>query len=230
MPQPASSIEGLDFLRLLVLGAPKSGKTHTILATCEKPAYVINSDDPVALRPATRVTTEFEYDYAPGSDANTIEKCIHAAREGVKEGRYKTVVWDTISSYATRVEAVFEAADNSDGRRYWSRYKKHLEGIVDRLLMLKCHVIVASHYIQGGVAIEGQAAKSGEGVMPLIAGQARTTIPAKFQDIVYLDKKAGNRFFVTASEGVWGPGCRNLPGVATCEADVSKLWALMKKR
>lgn len=233
MPQSSSEVEQSGYLRLLVLGGPKAGKTHTVIASAEPPVYVINSDDKFSLRPAARVC-EFEWDLALGNNLVDIEACIKTAREGVKAGRYKTIVWDTITKYASRLEdtcaaPTMNARGESDGRRYWPLYRKHLHGVIDRLFMLKAHVIVNAHFIAASeVMIEGQTAKSGEGIMPMLGGQARQTVPAEFQDVVFLEKRAGKRYFLTASGGVWGPGCRSLSGVEQCDADIRALWKLMR--
>lgn len=235
MPLASSTVESSSYLRLLVMGAPKSGKTQTCISTAPGPVYVINSDDAFSLKPAARVC-DFTYDLALGRDAQGIESCLHEARVGVKEGRYKTIVWDTMTRYSDRIQEVFadatrNAAGEPDGRRYWPQYKKHMHNIVDRLFTLKAHVIVMAHFIENpGALIEGQVKKAGEGVLPGLAGQARTSIPAEFQDIVFLEKRAGKRFFVCSAEGIFGPGCRSLPGVQTCNADVGELWAMMNPK
>ncbi len=232
MAQQSSAVESPPYLRLLVLGAPKCGKSQTCISTAEGPVFVINSDDQYSLRPAARVCT-FEWEMALGKDIQGIEKCLHEARTGVKEGRYKTIVWDTISRYSDRVQELFlnatnNAAGEPDGRRAWPQYKKHLHGVIDRLFMLKAHVIVLSHFIEAsGAIIEGQVKKGGEGVLPGLAGTARTSIPAEFQDICYLEKKGGKRFFVTSSDGVFGPGCRALQGVEQVDANIQTLWKAM---
>ncbi len=233
MPQPSSAVESSAFLRLLVLGAPKVGKTRTVIGSAGEGVYVINSDDKYSLRPAAAVC-EFEWDLALGSDLQSIENCISAARSGVKEGKYKTIVWDTMTKYAARVEDVYANASMNgkgepDGRRYWSQYRKHLHMVIDRLFMLKAHVIVNAHYIDNpGAVIEGQVSKMGDGIVPSLGGQARQTVPAEFQDVVFLEKRAGKRMFVTSSDGVFGPGCRSLPGVESCEADIQVLWKMMQ--
>ncbi len=235
MPRNSDEVESSAYLRLLVLGAPKSGKTQTVISTMPPGGtYVINSDDAYSLRPAARVC-KFSWDLATGEDPTAIEKCIHEARTGVKEGRYKAIVWDTLTKYAGRCEEAFaRATENAkgepDGRRYWSAYRKHLHNILDRLFALKAHVIVNAHYIDNpGALVEGQVPKAGDGVVPMLGGQARVTIPAEFQDIVFLDKKQGRRYFTTSSDGVFGPGCRSLPGVERVDADVSALWRMMQK-
>ncbi len=238
MPQPSSAVESSAFLRLLVLGAPKCGKTHTCIVTAPPGGiYVINSDDQYSLKPAARACDDagrtFTWDLARGDDANGIEACIKEARRGVKDGEYSTIVWDTISRYSDRIQEVYldatnNAAGEPDGRRAWPRYKKHLHQIIDRLFMLKAHVVVLSHYIESSaVLIEGQVKKAGEGVLPGLGGAARTSIPAEFQDIVFLEKRGGKREFVISSDGVFGPGCRSLRDVGTHEADVAALWRSM---
>ncbi len=236
MALSSKEVETSAYLRLFVMGAPKCGKTHTCIATAAAAlggVYVINSDDQNSLISASRVS-EFSWDLALGKDPNGIEACIKEARDGVKSGAYKVIVWDTISRYSDRVQnAYLDATNNAqgepDGRRAWPRYKKHLEGIIDRLFTLKAHVIVLSHFVEASAAIiEGQIKKAGEGVVPGLAGGARTSIPAMFQDIVFLEKRAGKRYFVTASEGVFGPGCRSIPGqVEHVDADIGTLWKAM---
>lgn len=232
MPLSPDDASAQAYLRLLVLGAPKVGKTHCILATCEKPAYVINCDDAGSLRPASRVTKEFKWDLVAARDAGMLsqmENAIGEARRGVKAGEYKTIVWDTMSSYAMRLEQVLadstDTGKGPDGRRYWPDYEKRLRSVVERLFSLKAHIIVMSHYIEvGGEVTENQMAKSGQGIVPLLGGKARGTIPALFQDVVFLEKKRTGRVFTTALEGVFGPGCRSLDGVAEMPADVGEFW------
>lgn len=233
MPRPASEIEAAGFLRLLVLGSPKSGKTCTVLKSAIGFTYVINSDDKFSLRPALDFTDEFDFDMALGDNLRDIEKCIAAARDGVKAGKYQTIVWDTITKYCWRAEQVFaKATENGngepDGRRYHPKLRNHILNILDRLFELDAHIIVNSHWADvAGALIDNQLDKEGEGIAPMMPGQLRVTVPAAFQDVVFLEKKAEKRDFITSSSGVWGPGCRNLPGVGSMPADVSALWDKM---
>jgi AAA domain len=235
MPRPSSEVEATSYLRLLVLGRPKDGKTCTVLKSAPGFTYVINSDDRYSLRPVLEFTDEFEFDLALGDNLRDIEKCIAAARDGVKSGKYQTVVWDTITKYCWRAEDVFAAASANgkgepDGRRYWPAFRKHIHNIIGRLFALEAHVIVNAHHIDvKGAEIDNQLDKSGDGIAPMLGGQLRVTVPAEFQDVVFLEKKGEARSFITSSTGVWGPGCRNLPGVSSVAADVSKLWETMNK-
>ncbi len=230
MPLKAEDVVKSPYLRLLIMGAPKVGKTTTTLMTCEHPAYVINCDDESSLVPAARKTKEFSYDNVIGGDAlQRLEGAIAEARKGVKEGRYKTIVWDTISSFAMRIEQILADATDTgkgpDGRRFWPEYEKRLRNAVDRLFTLKAHVIVLSHYIDvGGEVNENQLAKTGPGIVPLLGGKARGTIPSLFQDVLFLEKKKEGRVFITSISGVWGPGCRSLPDVTVVPADIMGFW------
>jgi hypothetical protein len=233
VPRPASEVEASSYLRLLVLGSPKSGKTCTVLKSAIGRTYVVNSDDKYSLRPALQFTDDFEFDLALGDNLRDIEKCIAAAREGVKSGKYQTILWDTLTKYCWRAEQVFSSASENakgepDGRRYWPQFRKHIHGILDRLFSLEAHVIVNSHWadVQGAL-IDNQLDKIGDGIAPMLGGQLRVTVPAEFQDVIFLEKKGEARSFVTSSSGVWGPGCRNLPGVKSLPADVEQLWETM---
>lgn len=211
------------------MGDPKVGKTHCVLGTCEKPAYVINCDDASALRPALKVTSDFTWDLVSGSDASIFQKmqnALHEASKGVKEGRYKTIVLDTLSSYAQRIEPILADASNQDGRRYWPEYEKRIRSVIDRLFMLPAHIIVLTHYLDiGGNIGDNQLSKTGPGLVPLLGGKARATVPALFQDVVFLEKRKGKQVFVTSLDGVFGPGCRSVD-VSELPADVSEFWKL----
>jgi len=235
MPRLASEVEATSYMRLLCLGGPKDGKTCTVLKSAIGMTYVINSDDKFSLRPALEFTDEFEFDMALGDNLRDIEKCITAAREGVKEGRYQTILWDTITEYCRRAEDVFAKATENDagepdGRRYHPQLRKHIHGILDRLFGLDAHVIVNAHWDDMmGAAIGNQLDKTGQGICPGLPGQLRKTVPRSFQDVIFLDRKGQKREFLTSACGVFMSGTRNLPGTVPYPADISKLWDAMNK-
>jgi hypothetical protein len=232
MPISASELQKTTFLRVLVMGPAKAGKTQTTLATCPKPAYVILSDDDSSLEPAQRVTTEFEFDRVQDLSAikalAEMEKALAAARKGAIEGKYKTVLWDTMTNFAMRLEdglrTLSDKGKGPDGRQYFKEYHRHLYNITSRLLSLPCHVIVIAHYVEApGVVIEGQLDKSGKGICPMLTGASRNIIPTLFKDVVFFELKPnGKRVFTVSAEGVWGPGCRSLAGVSELPADVEE--------
>jgi hypothetical protein len=236
MPRAASEVEMTSHMKLLVLGAPKVGKTTTILKSAVGTTYVINSDDKHSLRPALDFTDEFEWDLVLGDNLRDIEKCLKTAADGVKAGKYQTILWDTITKYCWRAEEIFASASENasgepDGRRYHPKFRKHVINVIERLLDIPAHVIVTSHWADvGGALIDNQLEKEGEGIVPMLPGQLRTHVPAAFQDVVFLVKgPTGKREFLTSAGGVWGPGSRTLPGVERVPADISQLWEKMQQ-
>lgn len=238
MPLASSSLAGQSFARLIVLGAPKVGKTTTCAKTSPGGVYVINSDDEFALRPAATAGAEFTYDTALGSehDLGAIERAIREAQKGVKEGRYRTIIWDTVTRYAARAEDVFAAASaggsgKPDPRRWYPAHRKHVMNSVDRLLALPAHVILICHYQDKYRDQEGQAQPVREGIVPALGGKLAADLPAMVSDVVYLDReRSGERVFICSSQGVYGPGGRNLTGVDKVPADVSKLLDVMAQK
>lgn len=243
MPKSAADAKAFDFLRLLVLGPPKVGKTQTIISTAPKPVYVILSDDEAALQPAARVVgpKDFFYDEVNSTQGPKLlqqaEAAWREAIEGAKAGRYKSIVWDTMTSFAGYlVNAELVASTNQNGNEVpqtaYPSYARRLTNYVGRLLAAQAHVIVLAHDVKESKELPGQLAKHGVGIVPGIAGSVRGNIAGKFQDVVYLEKRKGDgagvekRMFVTNIDGVYGIGCRNLPGYSEVPADVEQFYKL----
>lgn len=218
------------FLRLLVLGPPKIGKSATCALTAPGPVYIINSDDRFALDgPAlmAKEGQEFFSDPAYGDDLQAMQKVLKEAAEGVAAGRYKTIVWDTITLFAQRMlQVCIDATATKNGEtnpmKAYPAYNQNLQRVLDRLFAIPAHVIVTAHFVEVGPGPDGKASV-GEGIVPLVAGQAKQLVPARFHDVVFLTKDQGKRVFLTSSTGAFGAGCRSLPGVDKVEADVGKL-------
>ena len=241
MPQIAEAIGRDPYLHVLLLGAAKGGKstcTITSLANAVGAGYVLCCGDKSGMAPAARKTKKFSFDIV--RDENDMEACLKEARRGVKENEYKWVFVDDFSLYASFLEGALRdasaAANKSgepDGRRYWPEYKNRLLNIPRRLFDLKCHVVFASHFIESGPEIDGQRAKTGRGIMPMIGGSAREELPALFQDVLFMEKlsekgREDRRVFQVNPEGVWGPGSRSADGTHTIDADFGAFMRLAK--
>jgi AAA domain len=243
MPQGASEVADENYLRVLVMGPAKAGKTTCCITTAPRGVFVINCDDKSSIKPAVRAWKRLDGEFGaiPGDefqvslvhDIAAMEEAVEDAREGVKAGLYATIVWDTISGYAGFLEqqcmdATNNAKGEPDGRRAWPEYEKRLRNVLYRLFKLKAHVIVTAHFLDvGGEVNENQVSKTGPGIVPLLGGKARMTVPAMFQDVVFFEKVGDQRYFVTGIDGVWGPGCRNLSGNVKVKADVGALMKAM---
>lgn len=232
MPQAAAVLEGESWHRMLVLAAAKCGKSTTIttsLAEAYGFGYVVLCGDRSSLRSASRRTQKFFFDIV--RNENNMEAVIKDAREGVKVGKYGWVFVDDFTLYAATLETdLLDRTRNSkgeaDGRRAYPEYRQRLGNIVGRFFDLKCHVVFSGHYIEAVQLIEGQRDKTGPGIMPMLTGVAREEIPARFHDVVFMEKrkppKEGGdvrRVWMINPSGVWGPGCRSIDG--TLEIDAS---------
>lgn len=253
MPHAASELDAFDKLRLLVLGGQKQGKSCSVICTAPGPVYVINCDQAGALRPVKRrgqmlglPKDFFVYDFV--RSPNEMEKALRTAYDGAKAGDFQTVVLDTISSYSRRLLELMlrkstTASGGVDGRKAYPETQKRVHNTFDRMDNLAAHLIWISHYRDSGPTIDGQLAKQGPGIAPLLPGDLRQSLPAEFQDIVFferamvLSKKLGKKVeravFHTSMEGVWGPGCRSLakndPSYRVVPADIKKLIELFRK-
>jgi AAA domain len=227
MPQPASSIEREPHMRVLLMGAAKCGKSTSTITSLVKLAgqgYVMCCGDKSGMSPAARRTSKFQFDVV--RDENEMEAGIKEARRGTKEGEYKWIFVDDFSLYASFLEGALRDASaklnksgEPDGRRYWPEYKTRLLNVPRRLFELKAHVIFATHFIEQSQEIDGQRAKSGVGIVPMIGGSAREELPALFQDVVFMEKEKDRRVFKLNPEGVWGPGCRSTDETKIIDAD-----------
>jgi hypothetical protein len=236
MPLPASQLERDPFLRLLLLGAPKAGKSTAAIATSPGPVRVLLCEDQSALRGAKRLTSNF--DFEPIGGWNSMQSAMAEARKDAEAGKIRTVVIDPLSDFADRVlrEAFknnLTKEGNEDGRKAYPECTKRLKHLAEQIFMLPCHAVVICHYMElGGETGEG-IEKTGKGIVPLLPGQARAVMAAKFVDVIWMDVRQVNgkseRVFVTGPEGAWGPGCRSLSGTHVLPADVGELIKLFEE-
>lgn len=233
MPQTLEALESTTYLRALVYGIPFSGKTHTCISTCEGPAYVICPDGASNLIPAKNAGAVFEWDVVEGNDAGSVmqsmQRCIAAARAGVRDGKYKTIVVDTVSSYSERLE--YYLGDKEDHGKSWYKYKMEIGNFTEQLKTIPAHLIVLSHYVKKEApAKAGQEKSSGAGITPLLAGDARATYAKRFDAVVMLEKVGDKRVFTTGDAGAFGLGLRAIPGYHTIDANIKLLWETVKGR
>jgi hypothetical protein len=155
--------------------------------------------------------------------------CLRTAKEGVEAGKYKTIILDTLSSFATKLEEeCLNASDTTgkgpDGRRAYPDYERRLRHLMESFFHIPAHFIAISHFLQiGGEVADNGTAKSGEGIVPLLAGKARATLPMMFNDVIFMDMVRGERLFVVNAQGSWGPGSRSLSTSEKLPADISVL-------
>lgn len=246
MPVPASELENDPFLRMLIMGVPKLGRTTHAVATAPAPVRVLLCEADSALRGAKQETDQFEFErIRPDANGHIWTRMINAivlAKNAAKEGQIKTLVVDPLSFFAHKLMAEIEkatetSAGNVDGRKAHPEFTKRIIHCVDLLLTVPCHVVVVTHHMETGGDDNAERPKTGRGIVPLMPNMAtRTAIAAMFYDIVWFDlagkdtppeSQHNGRVFVTGPEGAWGTGCRSRKGNFVLPAHVGKFieWA-----
>jgi hypothetical protein len=216
-------------LRVLLLGAPKIGKTGMCVASSPGPVRVFLCESDSALQFASALRPDFSFARTPTHDV-MLEEMLQT-RKDARKGRVKTLIVDPMTSLAARLEDYCyrvtpkDRNGNDQPMKVYPMYKRILRQLCEQLLDLPCNVIVIMHYIEKGEIQLGAGgtqgtARSGEGIVPNLAGAAREDIPALFPNIIWMDYENGKRRIVTGSQGLWGPGCRGLKGTRTIPAEV----------
>jgi hypothetical protein len=232
MPLSASELEDDPWIRILLMGPPKTGKTTMAIGTSPGPVHVLLCESDSALTPAARLLggKAFTFDRVRGW--NNMSQAVQEAKKAVEAGKLKTLIIDPLSDFAQKLEeeclAQTDTGRGPDGRRAYPEFNRRLRHLLDQLFRLECHLVVITHYIDvggGEVAPDDggdPTPRVGEGIVPLLAGKARALVAAKFPDVVWFDYKKGERTLVTGPTGAWGPGCRSLNETRTISADVMK--------
>jgi AAA domain len=249
VPLSATDIAGPRYLRMLVLGWQKIGKSCAVISTAPGKVYVINTDQPTSLEPVLDFRQDFLHNHVRSS--LEMNDALALATQLVRDGEVQSVVWDTMSGYSPIVEAEAFAATltsngNEDGRTASPLYRKIMRATVKRLFNLKCHVIVISHYLDSGGQSDDagkgedgkpvkRVAKQGPGIVPMLYGAFRAEVGTMFDDVVFMEKQMVGpndeaRFFITGMNGVFGPGCRSMTGNHALPADVSNFLKLAEAK
>jgi hypothetical protein len=228
MPYSAADVRAREiFARMLIVGPPKSGKTHAAVLTSPGLSYVINSDGVGALDPVVLHGGEFEAD-----DVRTYAQWL-ASISHLKANptRYKTVIVDNWSSLSVHLLEEAMAASPNDTRAAYGMLKRKLVRSVNELFAMKMHVVAIGHAQPGDKAETG----GGFGHMMGIEGSSKFFIPGQFQDWIWLEvgmNEAGeiSREFLLAPQGNWLKGVRSIRDIARMPANVSQFLELVKKQ
>ena len=226
-------LEKESYLRLLLMGPPKAGKSSACVATSPgRVAILLCEGDSALLGPARHSPNKQHFGFWRVRDWDSMQKALLEVSDEIKRGEIKTVVVDPLSDFAMKLEEqCLNATKNDqgqpDGRRAYPEYNNRLRHLFDQLFRLKAHLIVITHYMEtGGELIGNQLEKTGAGIVPLLAGKARALVAAKFNDVVWMEIRNKQRVFVTGPEGAWGPGCRSAEGTQIIPADIGGLLKL----
>jgi hypothetical protein len=247
MPTPLADLESLDYLNLLLIAPARMGKT-TLIGTAPRPIYVICSDPESKLDSAGRGDPalgmkDITFDPVNSVDGarlyDQFERAYQEAARGVRDGIYKTIVWDTLTSYAMfaiqhELRASDKSGNGSDSRRATELYNSNISSCVFRLSKLKANVVVMAHDYPSGGKIDGQLDKRGFGITPNIYGSIRAWVSGQFRDVGYLDyankETKDGRVIRWHVQGCYGLGTNSRPGVEASPANLSEFLGWRKDK
>lgn len=203
------------YARLLILGAPKIGKTTAVVSTAPAP-LIINCDGMSATKYAAKQGAKFSGFDVTGSRASWL-KAQGIAKKAVEADVARTIVVDTMTLLADDIRDELMVQGFS-GFELYGELASSLLGGMKRLYKLDAHVIIIAHMTPG----EGTEA----GVIPLIAGQAKVKIPAIAHDVALFEYNldTGARQFAVGPQRNWAYSGRNVKRSAVVAPTIPALF------
>lgn len=202
--------------RILIIGPIKSGKTTAIVTTAPDP-LVINCDLFDSTLFAKKQGAKFLQ--IPVDSLAAWKKAQLTARKCVEAGVARTVIVDTATMLSDNLIEELLMKYGDDSRGAYGELLSQIMGGIKRLCKLEAHVIVVGH-----IAPEWNEV---EGIMPLIAGQSKTKLPALMTDWVTYDYNPEakiQRRFLVGSQGKWTHAGRNVSRSTIVPASIPALF------
>lgn len=221
MPYSAKDVRARRRIeRILLVGPPKSGKTHCAVKTAPRP-YVFNADGKGALDGPVSHGAEFVAEDITSMKGYT--RAFGYLKQNIKE--FDTAVFDNVSSFSMILEEEIRGRVRDDPRIIYPELKRSMTRVIRDLIALPINVIIIGHVDPGADAAEG-----GFDHMLSVSGGAKITIPMLIQDWIWLEVTVdGNeikREFLLSPAGTWKKAVRSIKDVARMEADFTKFFAL----
>lgn len=205
------------YARILVLGAPKIGKTTCIVKSAPKP-LIINCDGASATKGAANLGATFSA-VNVGSIRSWQEACALAIK-GAAEGTYSTVIVDTVTLLADTLEKELRAKGLAGWDLAGALNDALAEGVDLLRNKLAAHLFFVAHITPDH---EGVA-----GTLPDIYGRMKKRLPQAVDDWILLDVEPGRkpheRVFLLGPQKAWTHSGRNVKRTCQVEADVVPLF------
>ncbi len=217
----SSEIQKEAFARILLLGAPKSGKTTCLLTTLPN-ALLINCDQEGASQYAASENAEF-LEIRVGNDATGVgavrswEQAQRTARELANAGTVRHIIVDTVGALADDLIEDIQVTQEDKRRAFGELYDQIIYGI-KRLCSLPAHVWVVGH-------LDPQA-DSVQGVLPFVKGQSKRALGIRLADWVcfeYDEARTPPRGFLVGPQKSWPGNGRNMRRTCVVPPDACEL-------
>jgi len=177
-----------EHLKMLVVGDFGSGKS-SFFSTFPTPGYVFDFDQ----HAEGYQGKDFDYSQYPFSPLGwtQFEKDFREVEKAVKEGKYKTVICDSTTSFT---DLAMERALQLDPKRehdgpIWNVHYQIVKNLVApklrRFLTLPCNVLIAAHLKVTTDSKTGAILK----IDPLLTGDLSEKIPGYFKEVYYASAK-----------------------------------------
>ena len=184
MPKSAMEVTpNTENLKVYILGDYGTGKS-TFAASCPTPGYVFDIDNGIL----SYRGKDWEYDTVELSGAGWVkfEKYFREVKAAVKEGKYKTVVFDSTTSF---MDLCMERAMQLDPKRspeggpIWNVHYMIVKNLaapkLRELLTFNCNVILIGHWKTSTDAKTGNIIS----VDPLLTGDLAEKVPGYFDEV-----------------------------------------------
>lgn len=206
----STQVKGAEFARVMVVGAPKIGKTTALGSTAPRP-LIINCDGLSATKGARRVLGDPIYPLETPVVVNRVglAAALKMTEEAVDSGACRTVILDTLSILAESILADGKGKQ-LEGFDLWRVYSETLLDTYWQLSELPAHLFLVCHI--GAPEEDGDES----GLMtPLLYGRAKRLFPSIVDDVVTFDmvrgrKEPGERAFVLGQQDKWSALGRNV--------------------
>jgi hypothetical protein len=219
---PSAEVKKDAFARILVLGAPKAGKTYCLATTLPQP-FIINCDPNGSTQGPAADGADFTQMNVTNPGGVGARKqwaaAQAAAAQMVKAGHTSHVVLDTASLLADNLLEDIMVTQNDKRAAYGELLEAFMVGI-KRLSELPAHLWVVAHLDPSKDTISG--------VLPLIAGQSSRRLGAMMADWVCFEQDLersqwGGRAFLVGPQKSWTGNGRNMRRTCVVEPNAVEL-------
>lgn len=185
-------------LKAFVVGDSGTGKS-VFASTFPKPAFLFDFDKGILTYRGLDVDYE-QFDLNP-QGWTRFETTFRQVEQAVKEGKYKTVILDSTTTFT---DLAMERALSLDPKRsstngplwnvHYQMVKNLVEGYLRRFVSLNCNLVVIAHF----QIVTDQESGNVIAIEPLLTGQLSGKVPGLFDEVycAFTKMESGNLKYI----------------------------------